>query len=70
LEVVGSDLINKRITTEKNRVKSLDDLENSERLFLLWLLAYSFDENYTPQISYSGEKYNIRIEISKDNNET
>ncbi len=65
LAMGGSELINKRKTTEMNRIKNLDKLENSGRDFLLWLLAYSFDENYTPQISFNGEIYKIRFEISK-----
>lgn len=68
LAVVGSDLINKRITTETNRIKSLDNLENSQKELLVWLLAYSFDESYTPQFSLGGETYKIRFEISKIDN--
>lgn len=65
--VVGSDLINKKISTETNRIKNLDNLKKSERDFLLWLLAYSFDESYTPQVSLRGENYKIRLQISKIN---
>lgn len=66
-ELGGSDLINKKVTTEMNRIKNLDNLKNCEREFLYWLLAYSFDESYTPQILFRGENYKIKFEISKIN---